>query len=73
MPCGVEHRPVAEGEVHAVLIEPVGVINTGDAGGPLTADFDALSHSAGGPTEDGATGAESKATEGRGTDSHGGS
>ncbi len=40
VPRGVEHRPVALGEVHAVLIEPAGVVNTGDAGGPLTADYD---------------------------------
>lgn len=37
---GVEHCPVADGEVHAMLIEPVGVVNTGDAGGPLTAGYD---------------------------------
>ncbi len=37
---GVEHCPIAEGEVHAMLIEPTGVINTGDAGGPLTAEYD---------------------------------
>ncbi|MBO6767357.1 MAG: cupin domain-containing protein [Erythrobacter sp.] len=30
VPQGVEHRPVAEGEVHLLLIEPVGVPNTGD-------------------------------------------
>jgi hypothetical protein len=36
----VEHCPVAEGEVHALLIEPAGVVNTGDAGGPLTARYD---------------------------------
>jgi mannose-6-phosphate isomerase-like protein (cupin superfamily) len=40
VPRGVEHCPIAEGEVHAVLIEPVGVVNTGDAGGPLTATYD---------------------------------
>ncbi|HEX6578872.1 MAG TPA: cupin domain-containing protein [Jiangellaceae bacterium] len=44
VPRGVEHCPVAEGEVRAVLIEPAGVVNTGDAGGPLTAaDDDSLS------------------------------
>ena len=37
VPRGVEHCPVAAGEVHAVLIEPAGVVNTGNAGGPLTA------------------------------------
>ena len=40
VPRGVEHCPIAEGEVHAVLIEPAGVINAGDVGGPLTADHD---------------------------------
>lgn len=40
VPKGVEHCPIAEGEVHALLIEPVGVVNTGDAGGSLTAAYD---------------------------------
>ena len=40
VPRGVEHCPVAEGEVHAVLIEPAGVVNTGSAGGSLTAAYD---------------------------------
>jgi mannose-6-phosphate isomerase-like protein (cupin superfamily) len=40
VPQGVEHCPRATGEVHAVLIEPVGVVNTGDAGGTLTAAYD---------------------------------
>lgn len=40
VPRGVEHRPVAYGEVHAVLIEPAGVVNTGDTGGAMTADYD---------------------------------
>jgi mannose-6-phosphate isomerase-like protein (cupin superfamily) len=40
VPRGVEHCPVSEGEVHALLIEPAGVINTGASGGPLTADHD---------------------------------
>lgn len=40
VPRGVEHCPVADGEVQAVLIEPAGVINTGNAGGPLTATYD---------------------------------
>ena len=31
VPKGVEHRPVAKGEVHALLIEPAGTPNTGDA------------------------------------------
>jgi mannose-6-phosphate isomerase-like protein (cupin superfamily) len=29
VPRGVEHRPVAEGEAHVVLFEPVGTLNTG--------------------------------------------
>jgi len=37
VPRGVEHCPIADGEVQAMLIEPSGVVNTGDAGGPLTA------------------------------------
>jgi mannose-6-phosphate isomerase-like protein (cupin superfamily) len=32
VPRGVDHCPLAEGEVHAVLIEPTGVAPTGDAG-----------------------------------------
>jgi mannose-6-phosphate isomerase-like protein (cupin superfamily) len=40
VPRGVQHCPVADGEVQAVLIEPRGVVNTGDAGGPLTAGYD---------------------------------
>jgi mannose-6-phosphate isomerase-like protein (cupin superfamily) len=40
VPRGVEHCPVAEGEVQALLIEPAGVVNTGDAGGDLTAPHD---------------------------------
>lgn len=30
IPKGVEHRPVAEEEVHVLLIEPTGTPNTGD-------------------------------------------
>ena len=40
VPRGVEHCPVAEEETHAVLLEPRGVVNTGDAGGDLTAAYD---------------------------------
>jgi mannose-6-phosphate isomerase-like protein (cupin superfamily) len=40
VPRGVEHCPIAAGEVQAVLIEPVGVVNTGSAGGELTARYD---------------------------------
>jgi mannose-6-phosphate isomerase-like protein (cupin superfamily) len=38
VPRGVEHKPVAETECRMLLVEPGGTINTGDAGGPLTAD-----------------------------------
>ncbi len=30
-------RPKADHECHVLLIEPRGTVNTGDAGGPLTA------------------------------------
>ncbi len=30
VPRGVEHRPVAEQEVHVLLVEPRGTVNTGD-------------------------------------------
>ncbi len=47
VPKGVEHCPIADGEVHALLIEPTGVVNTGGAGGSLTAAYDdSLSQSA---------------------------
>jgi mannose-6-phosphate isomerase-like protein (cupin superfamily) len=42
VPRGVEHCPRADGEVTAVLIEPRGVVNTGDAGGPLTAEVERI-------------------------------
>jgi mannose-6-phosphate isomerase-like protein (cupin superfamily) len=37
VPRGVEHCPTAENEVSVMLIEPTGVVNTGDTGGPMTA------------------------------------
>ena len=37
---GVEHKPFAAREVHMMLIEPRGVVNTGDAGGDRTAQND---------------------------------
>jgi mannose-6-phosphate isomerase-like protein (cupin superfamily) len=40
VPRGVEHCPIAEGKVHALLIEPAGVVNTGSAGGARTAGYD---------------------------------
>jgi mannose-6-phosphate isomerase-like protein (cupin superfamily) len=41
VPRGVEHCPIADAEVHAMLLEPTGVVNTGNAGGPRTAGHDA--------------------------------
>lgn len=38
VPRGVEHCPKAAAEVRALLIEPRGTVNTGDAGGALTAE-----------------------------------
>jgi mannose-6-phosphate isomerase-like protein (cupin superfamily) len=38
VPRGVEHCPRADEEAHLLLIEPSGTPNTGDAGGPLTAE-----------------------------------
>jgi mannose-6-phosphate isomerase-like protein (cupin superfamily) len=40
VPKGVEHRPVATQECHVLLVEPRGVVNTGDAGGEMTAGND---------------------------------
>ena len=40
VPKGVEHITRAAHECHALLIEPRGVVNTGDAGGDLTARND---------------------------------
>jgi mannose-6-phosphate isomerase-like protein (cupin superfamily) len=34
IPKGVEHRPVAEEEVHVVLIEPAGILHTGGVADP---------------------------------------
>ena len=40
VPRGVEHCPIADGDVSVMLIEPAGVVNTGSAGGDLTAGYD---------------------------------
>jgi len=37
VPRGIEHCPRADEEAHVLLIEPRGTVNTGDAGGELTA------------------------------------
>jgi mannose-6-phosphate isomerase-like protein (cupin superfamily) len=36
VPRGVEHRPVAQEEVHVLLIEPASTLNTGNTQGDLT-------------------------------------
>ena len=38
VPRGVEHCPKADEETHLLVIEPRETVNTGDAGGDLTAD-----------------------------------
>ena len=40
VPKGVEHITRATTECHALIVEPRGVVNTGDAGGSLTAKND---------------------------------
>jgi mannose-6-phosphate isomerase-like protein (cupin superfamily) len=40
VPRGVEHRPHSSHECRIMLIEPAGTVNTGDAGGALTAKND---------------------------------
>ncbi len=40
VPQGVEHCPIAAEETQALLLEPAGVVNTGDAGGEQTASYD---------------------------------
>jgi mannose-6-phosphate isomerase-like protein (cupin superfamily) len=40
VPRGIEHRPVADEICELLLLEPAGVVNTGDAGGELTAAAD---------------------------------
>jgi mannose-6-phosphate isomerase-like protein (cupin superfamily) len=42
VPKGVEHCPRADEETHVLLIEPTGTQNTGDAGGELTAQEEAI-------------------------------
>jgi mannose-6-phosphate isomerase-like protein (cupin superfamily) len=40
VPRGTEHKPVAAAECKVMLVEPRGVVNTGEAGGNLTAAND---------------------------------
>lgn len=38
VPRGIEHRPTEDEEALVLLIEPRGPVNTGDAGGEITAE-----------------------------------
>ena len=40
IPKGVEHKPVANSECKIMIVEPKGVVNTGDASSELTAEND---------------------------------
>ena len=40
VPKGVKHKPYAEQECKVMLVEPKGVVNTGEASGDLTAEND---------------------------------
>ena len=40
VPKGVRHKPCADSECKVMLVEPRGVVNTGEAGGELTAPSD---------------------------------
>lgn len=40
VPKGVEHKPFASKECKVMLVEPSGVVNTGNSGGDLTAKND---------------------------------
>ncbi len=40
VPRVVEHRPHAQAECHVLPIEPRGMVDTGDAGGAMTATDD---------------------------------
>jgi mannose-6-phosphate isomerase-like protein (cupin superfamily) len=40
VPRGVQHKPSADQECHVLVIEPRGVVNTGEVGGDMTAPND---------------------------------
>ena len=40
IPKGIEHKPVANSECKIMIVEPKGVVNTGDSGSELTAEND---------------------------------
>jgi len=53
VPRGAEHCPKADVETAVMLIEPRGVVNTGDAGGDLTAELETLADASPQRQEDG--------------------
>ena len=42
IPKGVEHKPFVENECKIMVVKPQGIINSGEAGGELTAPIDIL-------------------------------
>ena len=40
IPRAIEHKPIAENECKIMLVEPVGTVNTGNAGVDMTAEND---------------------------------
>ncbi len=40
VPKGVEHKPIASKECRVMLVEPKGVVNTGESGTAMTAEND---------------------------------
>ena len=40
VPKGVEHKPSAQQECQIMLIEPAGTVNTGEAGGDMTVEYE---------------------------------
>lgn len=40
VPRGIQHKPSADKECHVLVIEPRGVVNTGEVGGEMTAPND---------------------------------
>jgi mannose-6-phosphate isomerase-like protein (cupin superfamily) len=42
VPHGAEHRPIADDEVHVLLLEPASTVNTGTAGGQRTREAEWL-------------------------------
>jgi len=40
VPKGIEHKPYSKDECQILIVEPKGVVNTGETGGELTSDTD---------------------------------